>query len=199
MQHDSEPSRCRRKWLWEKYTADGPWSKSFLRTRLPPPSLAAVIFKLLLKLATYDIAIYTIQRAHPSLDTPAGDITTARRACGVLHTLRRHRRVHDRRHDVPYRDPRRLRAPAAARRGLARALRAPLDGYLDRRVPELPLAPVLPTHLRRLLRPDVRISGRRGRCSTRLGCPPCCTTLACRGSGNGIRFELKARIHSLIQ
>ncbi|SRR6266702_4052641 len=24
MQHDSEPSRCRRKWLWEKYMADGP-------------------------------------------------------------------------------------------------------------------------------------------------------------------------------
>jgi hypothetical protein len=46
--------------------------KSFLRTR--PPSFAAVVLELLLKLTVYDIAVYmTVQRAHPSLDTPAGD------------------------------------------------------------------------------------------------------------------------------
>ncbi len=48
-------------------------SKSFLRTRPPPPSLAAVILKLLFKLTLYDIAIYVMQRTRPSLDTSAGD------------------------------------------------------------------------------------------------------------------------------
>ncbi|KAH9019080.1 hypothetical protein EDB85DRAFT_585567 [Lactarius pseudohatsudake] len=48
-------------------------SKSFLRTRPPPPSLAAVVFKLLLKLTVYDIALYIIQRTRPSVFVLPGD------------------------------------------------------------------------------------------------------------------------------
>ncbi|KAH9022942.1 hypothetical protein EDB85DRAFT_2119593 [Lactarius pseudohatsudake] len=48
-------------------------SKSFLRTLPPSPSLAAVVFKLLLKLTVYDMAIYIVRRIRPLLDTPAGD------------------------------------------------------------------------------------------------------------------------------
>ncbi|KAH9041484.1 hypothetical protein EDB83DRAFT_2641863 [Lactarius deliciosus] len=48
-------------------------SKSFMRTRLPPPSLAAVVFKLLLKLSVYDIALYIIQRTRPSVFALPGD------------------------------------------------------------------------------------------------------------------------------
>ncbi len=48
-------------------------SKSFLRTLPPPPSLATVIFKLLLKLTVYDMAIYIVRRARPLIDTPEGD------------------------------------------------------------------------------------------------------------------------------
>ena len=48
-------------------------SKSFLRTRPPPPSIATLILKLLLKLTVFDIAHYMLQRTRPSLDTPAGD------------------------------------------------------------------------------------------------------------------------------
>ena len=53
------------RWSW------GP--KSFLRTLPPPPSLAAVIVKLLLKLAVYDIAISIVRGARPSLSNPVGD------------------------------------------------------------------------------------------------------------------------------
>ncbi len=48
-------------------------SKSFLRTRPPPPSIATVILKLVLKLTVYDIAHYIVQRTRPLVDTPAGD------------------------------------------------------------------------------------------------------------------------------
>ena len=70
-----------------------------------------------------------------------------RRARDVLHYLWWHRRVHANRRDVPLRDARRPRGPAAAHHALAPTLRAPLDGYLDHRLLELPLAPVLPEHL----------------------------------------------------
>ncbi|KAH9059500.1 hypothetical protein EDB87DRAFT_759986 [Lactarius vividus] len=48
-------------------------SKSFQRTRPPPPSLAAVVFKLLLKLTVYDTALYIIQRTRPSVVALPGD------------------------------------------------------------------------------------------------------------------------------
>ncbi|KAH9059498.1 hypothetical protein EDB87DRAFT_1684577 [Lactarius vividus] len=48
-------------------------SKSFLRTRPPPPSLAAVVLKMLFKLTVFDIAHYIVQFNRPSVDTPAGD------------------------------------------------------------------------------------------------------------------------------
>ena len=48
-------------------------SKSFSRTRPPPPSLAAVCLKIVFKLTVYDAAHYIIQRTRPSIDTPAGD------------------------------------------------------------------------------------------------------------------------------
>jgi len=48
-------------------------SESFLRTLPPPPSLATVIFKLLLKLTVYDMAIYIVRRVRPLIDTPEGD------------------------------------------------------------------------------------------------------------------------------
>ena len=52
------------------------WSygdKPYLRTLPPPPSLAAVILRLLFKLTVYDIAIYTVRRTRPSFNTPVGD------------------------------------------------------------------------------------------------------------------------------
>ena len=48
-------------------------SKSFLRPCPPPPSLAALILKVLFKLTVYDVIIYIVQCTRPSLDTPAGD------------------------------------------------------------------------------------------------------------------------------
>ncbi len=66
-------------------------------------------------------------------------------------------------------DARRPRSPAAARRGQARALRAPLDGHLDRRLVELPLATVLPVHLRRVWRAPRRCAAREaGRAARRV-------------------------------
>ncbi|KAN0128427.1 hypothetical protein V8E53_013816 [Lactarius tabidus] len=53
------------RWSW------GP--KSFLRTLPPPPSLAVVVFKLLLKLTVYDMAICIVRRIRPSLGAIAGD------------------------------------------------------------------------------------------------------------------------------
>jgi hypothetical protein len=44
-----------------------------MRTRPPPPSLATVTFKLLVKLIIFDIAHYMLQLNRPSLDNPAGD------------------------------------------------------------------------------------------------------------------------------
>ena len=87
---------------------------------------------------------------HPLRSTPRP--RPARRARAVFHALRRRRRVHDRRRDVPFRDHRRPRAPAAACHGLARAICAPLDGHLDRGLLELPLAPILPKHLHHIWR-----------------------------------------------
>jgi len=48
-------------------------SKSFLRTLPPPPSLAWLVFKLLLKLTLYDMALYTVRRIRPSIGAIAGD------------------------------------------------------------------------------------------------------------------------------
>jgi hypothetical protein len=48
-------------------------SKSFLRTLPPPPSLAAVILRLLFKLTVYDTLVYITRRTRPTLNTPAGD------------------------------------------------------------------------------------------------------------------------------
>ena len=48
-------------------------SKSFLRTRAPPPSLATVAFKLVFKLTMFDIAHCILLYNRTSLDTPAGD------------------------------------------------------------------------------------------------------------------------------
>ena len=43
------------------------------RTLPPPPSLAVLVFKVLLKLTVYDIAISVMRRARPSLSNPAGE------------------------------------------------------------------------------------------------------------------------------
>ncbi|KAF8271416.1 hypothetical protein EI94DRAFT_1720550 [Lactarius quietus] len=48
-------------------------SKSFLRTLPPPPSLPGLVFKLLLKLTLYDMALYTVRRIRPSIGAIAGD------------------------------------------------------------------------------------------------------------------------------
>jgi hypothetical protein len=93
----------------------------------------------------------------------------ARRARGVLHALRRFKRVHGHRGDLPYRDARRPCVPASVRRGLARAHRAPLDGYLDCRLLELPLAPDPPAHLHRVWRAPRRCAPRAaGRAARRV-------------------------------
>ena len=47
--------------------------------------------------------------------------------CAVLHALRRHGRLHNRRRNVSFRNTRRLHAPTEARHGLAAAFRVPLD------------------------------------------------------------------------
>ena len=49
------------------------WSWGPKRPFPPPPSLVAVVFKLLLKLTVNDVAIYTVRRIRPSLGTFAGD------------------------------------------------------------------------------------------------------------------------------
>src|SRR6266404_6867544 len=48
-------------------------SKSLLRARAPPPSLAMVTLRILFKLVVHDIALYTMQRSRPLLHTAAGD------------------------------------------------------------------------------------------------------------------------------
>src|SRR6266403_186979 len=47
-------------------------SKSLLRARAPPPSLAMVTFKMLFKLVVHDVALCIMHRARPSLHTSAG-------------------------------------------------------------------------------------------------------------------------------
>jgi hypothetical protein len=89
-------------------------------------------------------------RPHPTL-----------RARDVLHVLRRHRRLHDRRRDVPPLNANRPRDPASARHALARTLRASLGGHFDHRLLELPLAPVLPENLRRVRRAPRRCALRK--------------------------------------
>ena len=93
----------------------------------------------------------------------------ARCARGVLDALLRFILVHDHRGDLPYRDARWPRAPASVRRRLARAYRASLDGYLDHRLLELPLAPDPPPHLHRVWRPSRRCAPRAaGRAARRV-------------------------------
>jgi hypothetical protein len=102
---------------------------------------------------------------HPLRFTPRPHPTLRTR--NVLHVLRRYRRLHDRRRDVPLRNTRRPRTPATARHALARTLRAPLDVHLDHGFLELPLAPILPEHLRHIWCASRRCAPRKAGCAIR--------------------------------
>ena len=119
----------------------------------------------------------------------------ARRARGVYYALLRFRCVHDHRGDVPYLDARRPRTPAAARRGLARALRAPLDGHLNRGLLEFPLAPVPPAPLHRVWRAPWRCTPRAARrAAWRVWCVRRDAPHRLLGAREGVRVQQRWRV-----
>jgi hypothetical protein len=54
-------------WSWS------PFSKTSPRRSRQPPTIPTILFKLLLKLLTFDVAHYLVQHTRPTVNVPAGD------------------------------------------------------------------------------------------------------------------------------
>ena len=82
---------------------------------------------------------------------------------GLIYRVLWHVGVYQRGHVLPHRVARRPPRPPTASLAMAAAVQSPVDVHVDHGFLEIPLAPVLPAHIRRLWRPARRQTARAPR------------------------------------